>query len=58
MDSRVRELQELIARYAAFMEGHDEKFAGVEVHAGCVPRMEKILDKWKQELEQLKSQKA
>lgn len=58
MDSRVRELQELIARYRAFMEGHDAQFGGVDVHAGCVPRMAKILDKWDQELEQLKAPKG
>lgn len=56
MDSRVRELQDLIARYAAFVAGHDAQFSGVAVHAGCVARMEKILEKWNQELEQLQNQ--
>ena len=58
MDSKIRELQELIARYSAFLQNHDTEFASQEVHAGCRPRMEKMLEKWAAELVQLQAQTA
>lgn len=56
MEGRIRELSELLARYGAYAEEHDKLFADVEVHKGCKERMGKILEKWQQELAQLKEQ--
>ncbi len=56
MDTRIRELQELIARYGAFAAKHNEEFADSPVHSGCKERMDKILDKWRQELANMQGQ--
>lgn len=58
MENRIRELQDLISRYGSFAARHNEQFADVEVHKGCSERMEKIIEKWRQELATIQQQAA